>query len=576
MESVAAFNWSDFDLASFGIEFPSPPLFPDPLLSTPPQTSITAYSTSPSLSFDHFDRSRIQFDLRNLPADKKGELPSPHELSVILQQYFKYLDPFAPFIHLPSFSIKSCSTLQLVCLLALGDVYSPKRTFQWAQEAYRYMLKEECERHEADEIPLPLHIIQVLMMSLLTNVFQFPGKPSKMLLGMHHRITLAHACRQLRQIDREEREDHSEETEWLAWVQREARRRTLVAAYLIDTSVALQLRVAWVLRISELDVPIPESEDLWHAETQEKWKELHSLIPRENPLYFNQVITDLVYADGTLVSGCNGVMELRAIALGIQEIVSITRRLWNLSDHSQSYSRVQLMKCKDGLEAWKATWQARSQGATRAQYIAIVGSWCHAQLLLHVPEVLMEMACRVLVSDNLQALSKSFLKEIRDTYDDVSGETLNELNSAASAVLLFLEIIAGFQSSGDNSLTTLNETFYPGATTSLFLGGLCLWYCQHLRKEIGGRTDTQILARLGAATDAICGMMTRNKEQGVLDLIADLLLQTSVWRNLITCPLQADRRILPSAWPVPSALAEIRIVVASRRLVLYEHQKPQI
>jgi hypothetical protein len=296
--------------------------------------------------------------------------------------------------------------------------------------------------------------------------------------------------------------------------------------------VALQLRVAWVLRISELDVPIPESEDLWYADTQERWKELYSLTPRENTLYFNQVITDLVYANGNLVVGCHGVMELRAIALGIQEIVSITRRLWNLSDHSQSYSRVQLTKCKDGLEAWKATWQARSQGATRAQYIAIVGSWCHAQLLLHVPEVLMEMACRVLVSDNLAALSKSFLKEIRETYDDVDLETLNELNSAASAVLLFLEIIAGFQTSAD-SLTSLNETFYPGAITSLFLGGLCLWYCQHLRKEIVGKMDTEILARLGAATDAICTMIRKDKELDIdiLDLIADLLLQTSVWRN---------------------------------------------
>src|SRR5438477_7568738 len=111
-----------------------------------------------------------------------------------------------------------------------------------------------------------------------------------------------------------------------------------------------------MLRISELDVPIPDGEELWYADTQERWKEMFSLPPRENTLYFNQVITDLVYPNGNLVTGCDGVMELRAIALGIMEIVSITRRLWNLSDQSQSCSRVQLTKCRDGLEAWKATW----------------------------------------------------------------------------------------------------------------------------------------------------------------------------------------------------------------------------
>lgn len=529
-EAVAAFLETSDDHEFLQIPEPTLELFDidpfpwlssfwdDPLLTSPTQSPP---EFNPAIAFDDFDRSRLIHDLDLIPNFFKGKLPPCSQLTDVLRQYFQYVDPLMPVIHVPSFSVKNCPTLTLLLLLAIGDVYSSEQTLeQWARMAFRIMMRKEIEQFENGEIEMSLSSIQVL--NMWVSELAYSGDSTLMLLATHCRVTLAHACQKLQQ---KEEENHTssfdDESQWINWIKRESRRRTLMSIYLTDTSVSMYLGVAPMLKLSELKVPLPEHKDLWYADSYQTWLQCRSVEPQSTGVYCHEVLSSLMNGND-LISKYSGVVGLHVIAVGLQEMIWMARKMSQVNAQGGHVPNFLMKKSREGLEAWKASWQRGAQGVTRPEYIAVMSAWCCAELTLTAPDTILRMVHRVTISKNLKALTKEFMEEI-------DGATDGDLMNAAAASIFHVEALSEF-SSLDDCIYIMRASVYPNVITSIFVGALCLWHSiRVLQRQSQSST---LLQRLMKATREI-KWATTNKDVSINVLLGDLLGKLNVWSTAI-------------------------------------------
>jgi hypothetical protein len=528
-----------FDLSAFELDsFPSvTPFWPDPSFHTPPTAPfISALSENPGVTFDDFDRSRLIHDLLSVPLNCRGDLPTSSQLTTILRQYFQYVDPYTPMIHVPSFSVKLMPTPYLLLLLAIGDVYSSQQTLErWARKAFQYLVREEIDRFENSGTDLPLTTVQAL--SMWISELAYSGDEKKMLMAAHCRLTVAHACRALREESIVAGPDGDDAAGWIAWVRRETIRRTLLVIYRTETGISMYQGVPPMLSVSELRVPLPDSDELWYADSHLKWQQIRErrLIGTGPSLRFDQVLSDLMHTGGDSISRCDGMVGLHVVAVGLQELILMARRLREVDGGERDVSSSLFSKSREVLEAWKTSWQAsdRTTSTTKAQYIAVMSTWCCAELSLTAPDYLLRMGYRVATAKDIFSVMESFLKESDENLATMDGYTFNNLMIAAAAALYHVEVISEFECFSD-CLDTMRATVYPNVIASFFIGGLCLWYCTRVLEQIGRYvpdTRNQILPRLKTAVEAIKWQndSPETEKKSATFLLGDLLLKTKVW-----------------------------------------------
>lgn len=528
-----------FGLSSFQFDdFPSlTPFWPDPLFQSPPSAIPVENS---AMEFDDFDRSRILHDLERVPWDKKGELPSCARLSVILRQYFQYVAPYNPYIHVPSFGVKTTPSLFLLLLLAVGDVYSEHQTLeQWARKSFRYLLRFEVERYENSEDELPITTIQALNMWIYELVYVRSYDSKAMLQALHSRVTLAYASQKLQQDEenyRARKLESTDEIAWVSWIRSEVRRRTLMAIHMTETMVSMYLDVPPLLRVSQLRVPVPEPDELWYADSHQKWQQIRRAVKRGPSIQFNEILSDLMNS-GDLIRECNGLVGLSVIMVGIQEMIAMARRLRDVDGEGHVCSLALMAKAREALEAWKASWQSGQQSqraTTKAQYIAIMSSWCGAELSLAAPDLILGMVSRVGVSDNQEALMHTFLKEVEASSKKID---LNHLMTAAAAAICHVEALSDFESM-EECISVMDTTVYPSVITSIFEGGLTLWFAIRVLERVGRyvpRAEKEILPRLLKAVNSI-RWPGQPQSASIPALLGDLLMKMKIWSILPLSP----------------------------------------
>lgn len=175
--------------------FPSMmPFWPDPPISNPSNTIAFPVDHLNAVHFDAFDRSRLIHDLKQVPVDLKGELPSCVELTAILRQYFRYVDPLFPVIHLPSFSVRTCPSLMLLILLATGDVYSEVHTVEdRARQSFRYLMQEQI--HSFDNGGSSFSLASICSLNMWVSELAFRGTSKDMMFATHCRVTVSQAVK---------------------------------------------------------------------------------------------------------------------------------------------------------------------------------------------------------------------------------------------------------------------------------------------------------------------------------------------------------------------------------------------
>ena len=509
------------------------PFWPDPLFQSPPSSHFQ--DNHPLLIFDDFDRARILHDLEKVPFDAKGELPSCAQLSTILHQYFEYINPFTPFIHMPSFGVKTCPTLFLLLLLAVGDVYSEHRTLeQWARRSFKFLLDQQIERYEVSDEELPITTIQALNMWVYHLAYVRSDDPKAMLQATHNRITLSYACQSLQtQAENSVMTEGDDESAWISWIQSETRRRTLMSVYMADTMISMFMNVAPLLRVSQLKVPLPESDDLWYAESHQKWQRLRRTQKKVVSLHFNEVLADLMSA-GALIKDCNGVVGLHVIAVGIEEMIAMARRLREVDGQGHICSKALMAKSREALEGWKAAWQLGSQReTTKAQYIAILSAWCCAEISLAAPEVILTTVFKVSRAKDPSPLVKTFLKDMDQFLQHLDADILNNLMSAAAAAVCHVESLSDFGTVTE-CITTVEASVFPNVITSIFDSGLTLWFTVKVLEKIGRyvpRAENEILPRLLKALNSIPWVKELSLEgnASIAALLGDLLIKMRIW-----------------------------------------------
>lgn len=574
MQGLELDDSDPFGLASFQFDsFPSlTPFWPDPLFHSPPETFSL---DSQAMDFDDFDRSRVLHDLEDVPNPYKGDLPSCSQLSAILRQYFQYVSPYTPIIHVPSFGVKTCPTLFLLLLLAIGDVYSEHQTLeQWARHSFRYLLRFEVEKYENSDEELSLTTIQALSMWIYELVYVRSHEPKAMLQATHARVTLSHACQKLQTDEeryRSRNQNGTDEIAWISWIRSETRRRLLMSIYMTETMVGMYLNVPPLLRVSQLKVSLPELDELWYAESHQKWQQIRRKGKRGPSLQFNEVLSDLMNA-GDLIREYNGVVGLHVIMVGIQEIIAMARRMREVDGEGHG-STALMAKSREALEAWKASWQSSDQSlrvATKGQYIAIMSAWCSAELSLTAPDLLLSMVNRVSTADNQAVLMKQFLDEVDRTSKRLD---LNHLMTAAAAAISHVEALSEFGSI-EECLSVMETTVYPSVITSIFEGGLTLWFSIRILERVGRyvpRAEKEILPRLLKAVNSI-KWATQLQNTSIAALLGDLLMKMKVWSKSLVCA-NADFRIFERSGKVFMGPAAVILGLGFLVFILFDDNR---
>lgn len=524
-----------FNIEEWNIDpFPSMvPFWPDPLTS--PATVIPSPPDNhlQSIQFDTFDRSRLVHDLKEVPEELKGELPSSGELTVILRQYFQYVDALLPVFHLPSFSVKTCPSLMLLILLATGDVYSDHQTVEvWARKSFRYLVQKEIRKFDTGEGQLSPAVIRSL--SMWVSELLFHGEPEDLLLAMHYRVIIYQACQILQHEDETDHPvDSNDETAWIHWIRTETRRRTVLSAYLQDTSLTVCTGLPGVQKLSELSIPLPEADALWYADSYDSWSEIRRReigVVGDSNMTFPQLLSALFQSRYDLLYDCTGVICRNAIVVGLQEIILTARKLRNVNNNASL-----LKDCREGLEAWKASLQKIEKTATKAQYNAIMSSWCWAELLLTAPDFVIGMVYRVSASNSLSSLRDSFVDQVKKSLRTMDSESFNNLITAAAASIFHVESISE-SISLDECISSMRQTVYPNVTTSIFAGGLTLWVSIMALKTVERFVPivrNEILPRLLSAMSKIHWLSdpVQDGTITITSLLGDLLMRTNVWSS---------------------------------------------
>jgi hypothetical protein len=285
--------------------------------------------------------------------------------------------------------------------------------------------------------------------------------------------------------------------------QSETRQRTLMVIYMTDTMVSMLMDVPPLLRVSELKVPLPESDELWYAESHQKWQQTRRKGKQGCTIRFNEVPADLMNA-GDLIRECNGVVGLHVIMVGIQEMIAMARRMKEVDGEGHVCSTALMAKAREALETWKGSWQASQseRATTKGQYLAIMSSWCGAELSLAAPDLLLTMVHRVSTTMDQGLLVMEFLKEVEHKCKRLD---LDLLMTPTAAAISHVEVLSEFGSVEECPLV-METTAYPSVTTSIFEGGLTLWFAVRVLERVGRyvpRAEKEILPRLPRAVESI-------------------------------------------------------------------------
>lgn len=215
--------------------------------------------------------------------------PSCADFDAGLQKYFDSFLPEAPFIHMPVFSISTCDPLLLFVMscIGLGLFKSPEKC-QFVKnnfDSIRDRILVELEKNLASSVKdamssfatafvflkLAALIVdrdhlspcQLLYISLL-NLAQMHGMFSD--YGKRTTPGLYESCPSLQE-------------RWMAWGRVESLKRISVSLLRLDSAYATFLRRAPVLRVNNIELPLPCDDRLFVAPTAEAWE---TLVREEN------------------------------------------------------------------------------------------------------------------------------------------------------------------------------------------------------------------------------------------------------------------------------------------------------
>ena len=326
----------------------------------------------------------------NSPSEREApRLPRLEIFNILLKSYFHNFHPHHPILHLPSLlprdSVNSMlekkNDILIYAMCCAGAFRHGARPIQEYARGMQELLRRTFTYHfEKDSRNVRnLQSLQALHLAIYVGGWSgsaWACELSQSLSGSLDTMLRSGGCFDGQRGDWLEDElkvvaPGEEEERWRAFVEREERKRLVLAQFSHECHLASFTRVKPSIMWSELTMPLECEMDLWLAESAEEWaklwnQKLGSRLPRGDEDHFNPSATGLLRYFSRLSHDMNSLSEyvkrseccrhLPTILLGIHSIVSNLAENRSCLDWESSSVKTGLLEAKAMLDYW---WAAR-------------------------------------------------------------------------------------------------------------------------------------------------------------------------------------------------------------------------
>lgn len=322
-------------------------------------------------------------------------LPSQHTLSRFLEGYFRGFAIHMPFIHSVTFSAASVSLELLFAMCAVGALYRFQpalgyqlyagaqaliswRLSQRSRAALDRLANDSQKRPEIPSLPSrPLtldsvalngsesetevntpHLLQAMII-LMAMASWGDHELTQDALSMSGRVAML--ARELKISEPEETPPPNQP--WCDGIQREARRRTLFAAYVLLNQQSVAFNVPPLLLNQEVAINLPGCASSWQAPNAAEWSRLRDtyITPRSFQERLNELLSGRsIHVEAALSSFGNYVL----IHGLLQQVFLARNAAGCLPDASGALDDSLVEKMHLALRAWQQSWEATYESTT--------------------------------------------------------------------------------------------------------------------------------------------------------------------------------------------------------------------
>ncbi|KAF5970211.1 C2H2 type zinc finger domain-containing protein [Fusarium bulbicola] len=248
--------------------------------------------------------------------------PTFEVTAAFIQAYFEHFQPLFPIIHQPTFNPQEAPWILTLAVVVIGSRYSAlgldsavlylheflRRSINlWiAHNAYKN------ERGFASDPPSHLSLAQATVLNQIGMMFS-----GSMEMAKHAQKNMSHLallCKKASDPSKYQ-SDCSRQVpeEWETWVYVESYRRLAYLAWLVDCQLALFFDLPTTVPIDLLQIPMPSSQTLWAAESQDSWVSDLAMASDPSVSYSLRQALDELYLSRKVPNHCTDLTRLLLI-----------------------------------------------------------------------------------------------------------------------------------------------------------------------------------------------------------------------------------------------------------------------
>lgn len=211
--------------------------------------------------------------------------PAKEVLEHFLGLYFKHFDQSLPFLHRGTFHNCTHESTLIIAMASIGCQYLPEEVTSPVLIGSMHEMVRRCILYVKESIPdaaaraISGGAAEVL--HLVGSAFRGDKRLLDSALDMRKRLAEVFAdC--TRKAEAQDTATSATSTTWLSWARRESNVRLAYAAWVLDATFAYQFQLSPYLSLREAHLPLPCSDKIWLAESEQQWRAL-SMIDLPQP-----------------------------------------------------------------------------------------------------------------------------------------------------------------------------------------------------------------------------------------------------------------------------------------------------
>ncbi|RKK09728.1 hypothetical protein BFJ65_g16173 [Fusarium oxysporum f. sp. cepae] len=213
----------------------------------------------------------------NFPHFTNLAIPPTPVLNAWVQLYFEYFHPVMPILHKSTFSSSKRHWLLIFTVAAIGAHFSSIKDAQACSRAMHETIRRQCstmcERQNSNG--RELWMSQTILLNHIGLLYG--GERRSLEIGEFLQalpVTLGRRKRlftNMFPVDKFAQLQLPHAQKWQIWLLDEERRRAGFAIWLLDSAFSAHFDLTSLMRLSELQISLPQPDDRWGASTAQCW-----------------------------------------------------------------------------------------------------------------------------------------------------------------------------------------------------------------------------------------------------------------------------------------------------------------